>query len=271
MNRKSDVGQESGDSRLVEFVKTTSKDCGGRRRLVFYTGAGMSRESGLPTFRGDGGLWDSLDVEVVADRRSWYCGRRSDCNERRQRMLDFFNPIRRLILEKAPNEGHNIIAALEEQCEVTVITQNGDDYHERAGSSNVIHLHGEALKNASTLHPYEAYEIDRCNPDIHIGDKAPDGSQIRPYVIFFNEDIEQRLWKASVEAVREADVFVVVGSTMLVYPAAALLVMLPPHCRLYVIDPAEVALPRGCDMEHVHIECGATLGLLQLKAMLQLG
>ena len=238
-------------------------------KIVFYTGAGMSRESGLPIFRGEGGLWDSLDVEAVADRKSWYCGRRSDCNERRQRMLDFFNPMRRMILEKEPNEGHRIIAELENEHEVTVITQNGDDFHQRAGSTNVIHLHGEALKNASTLHPYESYGIDRSNPDIHIGDKAPDGSQIRPFVIYFNEDIDRRLWKASVEATRQADIFVVVGSTMLVYPAADLLKMLPRHCRLYVIDPAEVALPEGCSRDCTHISSGASMGLKQLIQFLK--
>lgn len=240
------------------------------RKVVFYSGAGMSRESGLPVFRGDGGLWDTLDMEAVADRRSWYCGRRSDCNGRRQRMLDFFNPIRRLILEKEPNEGHRIIAGLEDEFEVTVITQNGDDFHERTGSAKVIHLHGEALKNASTLHPYEAFEIDRNNPDICIGDKAPDGSQLRPYVIFFNEEIDKRLWYASVEATKAADVFIVVGSTMLVYPAADLLKMIPPDCDLYVIDPEEVALPEGCNREYIHIRSGASLGLEQLRATLKL-
>ncbi len=239
-------------------------------KLVFYTGAGMSRESGLPVFRGEGGLWDTLDVEAVADRRSWYCGRRSDCNGRRQRMLDFFNPIRRLILERQPNEGHRIIAELEDKFEVTVITQNGDDFHERAGSTMIIHLHGEALKNASTMHPYEAYDIDRSNPDIHIGDKAPDGSQIRPFVIFFNEEIDKRLWRTSVEAAKAAEMFVVVGSTMLVYPAADLLKMIPPDCELYVIDPEEVALPEGCNRKYIHIRSGASLGLQQLKATLQL-
>lgn len=238
-------------------------------KLVFYTGAGMSRESGLPTFRGEGGLWNRLDVEAVADRRSWYCGRRSDCNERRQRMLDFFNPIRRLILEREPNDGHRLIAALEEEFDVTVITQNGDDFHERAASSRVIHLHGEALKNASTLHPYESYAIDRNNPDIRIGDRAPDGSQIRPYVIFFNEAVERRLWKEAVEATAEADVFVVVGSTMLVYPAAELLKMLPPQCGLYVIDPSEVSLPDGCTKEFTHIRITASLGLKELKTILK--
>ena len=130
-------------------------------RIVFFPGAGLSRESGLPTFRGESGLWNQLDVETVADRRSWYCGRRSDCNVRRQAMLDFFNPIRRLILEKEPNEGHHLIAELEKYFQVTIITQNGDDYHERAGSTDVIYLHGEALKNASTANPCRWYDIKR--------------------------------------------------------------------------------------------------------------
>ena len=238
------------------------------QKLVFYTGAGMSRESGLPTFRGEGGLWDALDVESVADRKSWYCGRRSDCNARRQIMLDFFNPIRRMILEAEPNDGHRTIAELERDFNVTVITQNGDDFHERAGSTNVIYLHGEALKNASTMHPYESFAIDHADPDIYIGDKAPDGSQIRPYVIFFNEDIELRLWSKAVEAAKAADVFVVVGSTMLVYPAADLLKMINSDCWLYIIDPDDVSLPDGIIHPYTHICCGASDGLKQLKKLL---
>ncbi len=237
--------------------------------IVFYTGAGMSRESGLPTFRGDGGLWDELDVEAVADKRSWYCGRRADCNERRQKMLDFFNPIRKLILEREPNEGHHLIADLERDFQVTVITQNGDDYHERAGSSDVVYLHGEALKNASTANPHRWYDIDRTNPDINIGDKAPDGSQLRPYVVYFGEDVEQPIWKRAVETTKSADVFVVVGSTMLVYPAAELLKMLPTNCRLYVIDPGKVQLPDGCHHKLEHICSGASDGLQQLLEILK--
>lgn len=228
-------------------------------KLLFYTGAGMSRESGL---------WDALDVEAVADRKSWYCGRRSDCNARRQTMLDFFNPIRKMILDAEPNDGHRMIAKLERDFDVTVITQNGDDFHERAGSTNVIHLHGEALKNASTMHPYESFAIDPAVPDIRIGDKAPDGSQIRPYVIFFNEDIELRLWHKAVEATKAADTFVVVGSTMLVYPAADLLKMLRADCRLYIIDPADVSLPDGIVHSYTHIRCGASAGLKKMKKLL---
>ena len=237
--------------------------------VVFYTGAGMSRESGLPTFRGEGGLWDSLDVEALASRGAWYCGRRCDCNERRQRVLDFFNPIRRQILASEPNDGHRIIAALEEWYSVTVITQNGDDLHERAGSTRVIHIHGEALKNASTLHPCEAYDIDPANPDICIGDKAPDGSQVRPYVVLFGEEIERTVWRAAVEATTRPSLFVVVGSTLLVHPAADLLTMLPESSELYIIDPVNVALPKGCHKEFTHIRCGATEGLRELLTILK--
>lgn len=239
-----------------------------RKKIVFFTGAGMSRESGLPTFRGEGGMWNEFDCEKVATLKSWYGRQRRDMKERRQAMLDFFNPMRRAILEHEPNDGHRIIAALESDFEVTVITQNGDDYHTRAGSSNVIYLHGEALKNASSANPSLSYPIDRGNPDIHLGDKAPDGSQLRPYVIYFDEDIDNALWRKAMKATKEADWFVVVGSTMLVYPAAALLAAIPDSCRLVVIDPREVRLPEECHHSYTYIPEKASEGLLRFVEML---
>jgi transcriptional regulator, sir2 family len=238
-----------------------------RKKIVFFTGAGMSRESGLPTFRGEGGIWNEIDAEAVASARSWYCGRCKDCNEKRQAMLDFFNPLRRSILEHEPNEGHRIIAELEKEYDVTVITQNGDDYHTRAGSSNVIYLHGEALKNTSTANPYIPIPIDRTHPDIHIGDKAPDGSQIRPFVIYFDENIDRKLWQKAVKATKEADYFVVVGSTMSVFPAADLLKKIKPTCLLYVIDPGEVQLPSDVNREYSHISKPASEGLGRLMVI----
>lgn len=238
------------------------------KKIVFFTGAGMSKESGLPTFRGEGGVWNDIDAEKVASARSWYCGRRKDCNERRQAMLDFFNPLRRSILEHEPNEGHRIIAELERYYDVTVITQNGDDYHTRAGSTNVIYLHGEALKNTSSANPYYPLPIDKTNPDIHIGDKAPDGSQIRPFVIYFDENIDKTLWQKAVKATKEADYFVVVGSTMLVFPAADLIRRVRAKCRLIVIDPDEISLPEGCKHMSEHINDMASKGLLQFKEIL---
>lgn len=238
------------------------------KRIVFFTGAGMSKESGLPTFRGEGGVWNEIDAEKVASARSWYSGRCKDCTEIRQAMLDFFNPLRRSILEHEPNEGHRIIAELEKEFQVTVITQNGDDYHTRAGSSDVIYLHGEALKNTSSANPYNPLPIDRDNPDIHIGDKAPDGSQIRPFVIYFDENIDKRLWQKAVKATKEADYFVVVGSTMLVFPAADLIRKISADCRLIVIDPGEVSLPDGCRHQYLHLKYGASKGMQELVKML---
>lgn len=236
-----------------------------KKKIVIFTGAGMSRESGLPTFRGEGGVWNEIDYEKVATLKSWYGRQRKDVKERRQAMLDFFNPMRRAILEHDPNDGHRIIANLENDFDVTVITQNGDDYHTRAGSSKVIYLHGEALKNASSANPSLCYPIDRDNPDIHLGDKAPDGSQLRPYVIYFDEDIDGDLWREAVKATKEADWFVVVGSTMLVYPAADLIKSIKPDCRLFIIDPSEVKLPEGCHRNSSHIKEPASIGLKILK------
>lgn len=237
------------------------------KKLVIFSGAGISQESGLPTFRGEGGIWESIDAEKVADYRSWYCGRRTDCRERRQAVLDFFNPIRRMILGSEPNEAHHVAARLEERFEVTVITQNGDDFHERAGSTKVIHLHGEALKNTSTLNPYTPLEIDQSDPDIKIGDKAPDGSQIRPYVIFFNEDLDHRIWKEAVNAVKGADMMVIVGCSMKVFPAACMLDYLRKDATLISIDPAEASLP-STD-RHVHLSFKATEGMQILDRMLK--
>ena len=239
------------------------------KNWVFFTGAGCSAASGLPTFRGEGGIWNEIDAEAVASKKAWYCGRRSDCNERRQKVLDFFNPIRRKIIESEPNEAHWKIAEFERLSpSVVVITQNGDDFHERAWTGNVIHLHGEALKNCSTLHPYIPLTIDIDNPDIRLGDKAEDGSQIRPYVIFFGEELYNNIWRQAVNITKEADFFVIVGSSLKVYPAVDLLAMTKKNCQIIVIDKGDVELP-----EEVHtrnnfryIIANASDGLSQLYA-----
>lgn len=230
-----------------------------KKKIVIFSGAGMSQESGLPTFRGEGGIWESINPEKVADYKAWYCGRRSDCKERRQAVLDFINPIRRQILSLNPNEAHYVTARLEKDFDVTVITQNGDDFHQRAGSTKVIHLHGEALKNASTLHPYIPLEIDPENPDIRIGDKAPDGSQIRPYVIFFNEDLQYDIWKSAVQAIREADMMVIVGCSLKVSPAAEMVEELSEEASLVVIDPAEPPFP--IKRTYAHLKLPASKGM----------
>lgn len=237
-----------------------------KKKIVIFSGAGISKESGLPTFRGEDGLWESIDVDKVADYKAWYCGRRSDCRQRRQAVLDFINPIRRMIIESEPNDAHRIIASLEDRYDVTVITQNGDDFHERAGSTKVIHLHGEALKNASTLRPYIPIEIDRNNPDIKIGDRAPDGSQIRPYVIFFNENLQYGIWKEAIKAIREADIMIIIGCSLKVFPAAKMIEEFKENVPLVVIDPCDSPLP----IKHLyaHLKYGASKGMRILKETL---
>ena len=242
----------------------------------------MSQESGLPTFRGDGGIWESINPEKVADYKAWYCGRRPDCKERRQAVLDFINPIRRQILSLSPNEAHHTAARLEKDFDVTVITQNGDDFHQRAGSTRVIHLHGEALKNAytlkpyipldealknaSTLHPYIPIAIDPENPDIKIGDKAPDGSQIRPYVIFFNENLQYDIWKSAVQAIRNADMMIIVGCSLQVFPAAEMTKELREDATLIVIDPADPPFP--IKRTYAHLKLPASKGMKIMKETL---
>lgn len=239
------------------------------KKIVFFTGAGMSEESGLPTFRGEGGIWNKIDFETVATRRAWNRRSLRYIKERRQAILDFFNPLRRIIINHDPNIGHHIIAELEHDFEVTVITQNGDDYHERAGSSKVIYLHGEALKNASSANPYLSYPINPDNPDINIGDKAPDGSQLRPFVIFFDENIDKKLWNKAVGVIKEADWLIVVGSSLKVYPAASLLGYVQKNCKLVIIDPEEVHLPQECHKDFIRIPKKASEGLLELSEMLK--
>lgn len=198
------------------------------KKIVIFTGAGISQESGLPTFRGEGGIWESIDAEKVADYRSWYCGRRSDCKQRRQAVLDFFNPIRRMILESEPNE---------------------------------------ALMNTSTLNPYLPFDIDPEDPDIRIGDKAPDGSQIRPYVIFFNENLDYSLCKAAITAIREADIMIVIGCSLKVFPAAGMIRQLREEASLIVIDPGETPL----EINHMfsHLKMPATKGMQILEDFLK--
>lgn len=241
------------------------------KKWVFFTGAGCSAASGLPTFRGEGGIWNEIDAEAVASKKAWYSGRRSDCKERRQRVLDFFNPIRRKIIDSDPNNAHCQIAAFEKvSTSVTVITQNGDDFHERAYSRNVIHLHGEALKNCSTAQPYIPIDIDinSSDTDIRIGDKAEDGSQIRPYVIFFDEELDKRIWKRAVTASKDTDIFVVVGSSLKVFPAVDLLTMTKTDCLIIVIDKGEVELPESIQKRKsvLFINADAAEGLAQLYA-----
>ncbi|MBQ8734492.1 MAG: NAD-dependent protein deacylase [Bacteroidaceae bacterium] len=203
------------------------------KKIVFLTGAGMSVESGLSTFRGAGGMWDEYPVEKVASIDGYI--------ENPALVLEFYNKRRKELLNVKPNDGHKLIAALEESYEVVVVTQNVDDLHERAGSTNVIHLHGELMKATSSRQPNNLTQVRTLteeNLEINIGDKADDGSQLRPYIVWFGEAVP--MMDDAIAALRNADIFIIIGTSLNVYPAAGLLNYAPARIPIYLIDPNEV-------------------------------
>lgn len=203
------------------------------KHLVVLTGAGMSSESGIRTFRDSGGLWEEYDVRDVATPEAWI--------RNRDLVLRFYNERRRQLKEAKPNKGHLGLVTLEKYFNVQIITQNIDDLHERAGSRNVLHLHGELTKARSTADPDLLYEIGY--KDILPGDCCEKGSQLRPHVVWFGEEVP--MMEQAVELTMNADVFVVIGSSLNVYPAAGLLNYAPDKSSLWLIDPLDVAVPSG--------------------------
>lgn len=196
-----------------------------KERLVVFTGAGMSAESGLKTFRDNGGLWENHKVEEVATPFAW--------ENNPELVLRFYNERRKQLLKAEPNQGHYIIAALEKDFEIIIITQNIDDLHERAGSKNVLHLHGELRKARSTLNPNRVYPIE--GPELKWGDTCEYGKQLRPYVVWFGEEVPA--YQEAIEPIQNADRLIVIGSSLQVYPAAGLIHYAAPHCKKVLIDP----------------------------------
>jgi len=195
------------------------------KKLVVLSGAGISAESGIPTFRDSGGLWEGYDVMDVATPEGW------DRNQ--ELVLDFYNQRRKAALKAMPNEGHKVVAELENWFDVTVITQNVDNLHERAGSTNIIHLHGELFKSRSTLDPSLIYDIEGW--ELKNGDKCERGSQLRPHIVWFGEMVP--MMEAAAEVASKADIFIVVGTSMQVFPAAGLIDYSPIGIPLYLVDP----------------------------------
>jgi NAD-dependent deacetylase len=195
------------------------------KKLVVLTGAGISAESGIKTFRDAGGFWEGYDVMEVASPEGWH--------KNPALVLDFYNQRRRNILDAKPNEAHKLLAALENRYDVHIITQNIDDLHERAGSKNIIHLHGEILKSRSTVD--DNLVFDMTSDRIKLGDLCPLGSQLRPHIVWFGESVPL-IEEAAIHVV-EADLLLVVGTSMEVYPAAGLSQMVPQGCPVYLIDP----------------------------------
>lgn len=194
------------------------------KKIVVLTGAGISAESGVKTFREAGGLWEGHDVMEVASPIGW--------NKNKELVLDFYNKRRAQLQEVKPNNAHFGLVTLEENYNVTVITQNVDDLHERAGSSNVVHLHGELLKVRSTLDENIVYN---WNKDLNMGDTCEKNSQLRPHIVWFGEDVPM-LTKA-IEITEKADVLIIIGTSMQVYPAANLVNFVKNGTPIYFIDP----------------------------------
>ncbi len=199
-------------------------------RLVVLTGAGISAESGIPTFRGAGGLWEGHRIEEVASREAWHADQ--------EKVLRFYNERRKGIRMAEPNAGHLRLAEMQEEFDVWIITQNIDDLHERAGSENILHLHGEIMKARSTG-PSETL-ID-WTTDIRKGDVCEEGYQLRPHIVWFGEMVP--MMDPAIDIVSTADALAVVGTSMVVYPAAGLVQFAPPGCPIFVVDPNPPASP----------------------------
>lgn len=196
-------------------------------KLVVITGAGISQESGIKTFRDSGGLWEGHDIMEVASIEGWL--------KNPEKVLQFYNLRRENVRAAQPNKAHSLLAELEKDFDVTIITQNIDDLHERAGSKKVIHLHGEITKGQSNKQSDLVVELSK--KDINMGDLAPDGSQLRPHVVWFGEAVPKM--SEAAEIVAQADVLLVIGTSLVVYPAASLVGYVPEGVPVYVIDPVK--------------------------------
>lgn len=229
------------------------------QKLVFLTGAGMSVESGFKTFRGADGLWENFPVEQVASHEGWEADPTLVNN--------FYNTLRQKLYRALPNEGHRLVAALQDRFDVTVVTQNVDNLHERAGSKHVIHLHGELSKVCSSRDPYDPkYVVDLPEADCQVapGALAADNSLLRPYIVFFGESVP--MIEPAAQAVQNADIFVIIGTSLNVYPAAGLLRYTRPDVPVYLIDPEPVATNGS---RNIHfIRQGASQGMRELTEIL---
>lgn len=229
------------------------------KNLVVLSGAGMSAESGISTFRDAGGLWDKYPVEQVATPEGYA--------RDPELVINFYNERRKQLLQVQPNAGHIGVAELEKDFNVTVVTQNIDNLHERAGSRHIIHLHGELTKVCSSRDPYNPHYIKELKPEeyeVKIGDKAADGTQFRPFIVWFGESVPEI--ERAIGQVEQADIFVIIGTSMNVYPAAGLLHYVPRHAEVYLIDPKPVDTHTTRPI-HV-IPKGASEGVKELRRLL---
>jgi len=226
-----------------------------KKRIVILSGAGMSAESGISTFRDTNGLWNNYRIEEVATPEGFA--------KNPELVLEFYNQRRKELLTVKPNPGHYGLAALEEEFDVHIVTQNVDNLHERAGSTQVLHLHGELMKSCSVRNPNKAYDISPDSPEIHLGDTDSQGDQLRPFIVWFGEAVP--MIEPAIRIVESADIFVIIGTSLNVYPAAGLLNYVRKGKPVYLIDPNDVPTYR-IDI-HI-IKAGASEGVKQLTALL---
>ncbi|MGL4520496.1 MAG: SIR2 family NAD-dependent protein deacylase [Phocaeicola sp.] len=230
------------------------------KKIAILSGAGMSAESGISTFRDSGGLWDKYPVEQVATPQGYAANP--------QLVTTFYNERRKQLLEVQPNVGHQLLATLEKEYEVVVITQNVDNLHERAGSTHVVHLHGELTKVTSSLDPENPAYIRSLEPEVwevKMGDLAEDGSQLRPFIVWFGEAVPKM--EEAIDALKGVDYFVIIGTSMNVYPAAGLINYVPPTAKVFLIDPNEVQVTNSRPI--TVIQEGASEGVANLINYLQ--
>lgn len=229
------------------------------KKLVVLTGAGMSAESGISTFRDSGGLWDTYNVEDVATPEGWA--------RNPQLVTDFYNIRRKELQQVKPCRGHELLAQLEKDYDVQIITQNVDNLHERAGSTKVCHLHGELMKVTSSFDPNNPKYIQTLSSDhleVKMGDKAKDGSQLRPFIVWFGEAVPNIERAAELSA--EADIYLIIGTSLNVYPAAGLIHYVPEDAPIYLIDPKPV--PWNSARKFTHIMKGASKGMEEFSKLI---
>ena len=226
------------------------------KNLVVLTGAGISAESGISTFRDSGGLWEQYRIEDVATPEGW---------ARDPKLVtDFYNQRRKQLLEVEPNYGHIALVELEKYFNVYVVTQNVDNLHERAGSKNIVHLHGELTKVRSERFDHLIYELTPDRYEMKIGDKCEKGFQLRPHIVWFGEAVP--MLEEAVRLAQKADIFVVVGTSLNVYPAASLVHYVQPEVPVYVVDPNSVAIN---DSRWHYIRLGASEGMKEFIKQIQ--
>lgn len=226
-----------------------------KKKLVIFTGAGVSAESGLKTFRDAGGLWEQFRIEEVATPEAWA--------KNPALVTEFYNSRRKQVMEAQPNEAHQLIASLETKYDVQIITQNIDDLHERAGSTNVLHLHGEIMKVRSSVDPSDIQLINKW--EVKIGELCAKGSQLRPHIVWFGEMVPEM--DNAISIAEQADMFLVIGTSLNVYPAAGVLNHLKPSAQKWLIDPNEFSLDYVINLKH--IKKVATEGMRQFVSELK--